>query len=341
MHKKLKHGIRPYKCDLCDKSFVQKGSLQVHRRQHMVRAVEMDDEDVPDDVLEEASAARYQTLPKKSKLRYEKELEKFTQWQTEKRIKGVDEDVMMAYFKSIAASSAWSRYSMLKSTLFVFKNVDISRFSSLTSFLKTKCKNYQPKKAATFSRDDVCKFLLEAPDQDWIVQKVVLIMGMFGGCRCDELSRMMISDVKENFEDVNPTLVVNIPVTKTGVPRSFTVVENAMGINFLDIYKKYIERRPIPDGRLFLQYRKGTLTSQVLGVNSLAKIPGQIAEYLKLPEKESFTGHSFRRTSVTLLADSGNGILTLKRHGPWESNSAAESYFSPSKAIKIEIAEKI
>jgi hypothetical protein len=35
MHKKLKHGIRPYKCDLCDKSFVQKGSLQVHRRQHM------------------------------------------------------------------------------------------------------------------------------------------------------------------------------------------------------------------------------------------------------------------------------------------------------------------
>jgi hypothetical protein len=36
---------------------------------------------VPDDVLEEASAARYQMLPIKSKLRYQKELEKFTQWQ--------------------------------------------------------------------------------------------------------------------------------------------------------------------------------------------------------------------------------------------------------------------
>jgi hypothetical protein len=33
---------------------------------------------VPDDVLEEASAARYQMLPKKSKLRYQKGLEKFT-----------------------------------------------------------------------------------------------------------------------------------------------------------------------------------------------------------------------------------------------------------------------
>jgi hypothetical protein len=51
----------------------------------------MDDEEfcVPDDVLEEASAAKYQMVPTKSKLRYQKELEIFTQWQTE--IKGKDE----------------------------------------------------------------------------------------------------------------------------------------------------------------------------------------------------------------------------------------------------------
>jgi hypothetical protein len=38
---------------------------------------------VPDDVLEEASAYK---LPTKSKLRYQKELEKFTRWQTQKQI---------------------------------------------------------------------------------------------------------------------------------------------------------------------------------------------------------------------------------------------------------------
>jgi hypothetical protein len=32
----------------------------------------------------------------------------FTQWQTEKRIKGKDENVMMAYFKNVGAASAWS-----------------------------------------------------------------------------------------------------------------------------------------------------------------------------------------------------------------------------------------
>jgi hypothetical protein len=39
-----------------------------------------------DDVL--PSAAKYQMVPTKSKLRYQKE---FTQWQTEKPIKGKDE----------------------------------------------------------------------------------------------------------------------------------------------------------------------------------------------------------------------------------------------------------
>jgi hypothetical protein len=62
---------------------------------------------VPDDVLEKASAAKYQMVPTKSKLRYQKELEIFTQWQTEKRIKGKDENVI-AYFKNIEAASAWS-----------------------------------------------------------------------------------------------------------------------------------------------------------------------------------------------------------------------------------------
>jgi hypothetical protein len=45
-----------------------------------VEIVEKDDEVlyVPDDVLEEECATRYQMLPKKSKLPYQEELEKFT-----------------------------------------------------------------------------------------------------------------------------------------------------------------------------------------------------------------------------------------------------------------------
>jgi hypothetical protein len=47
---------------------------------HVVEIAKIDDEElyVPDDVLEEATAARHQMLPKISKLRYQKELQKFT-----------------------------------------------------------------------------------------------------------------------------------------------------------------------------------------------------------------------------------------------------------------------
>ncbi|KAH0811273.1 hypothetical protein GEV33_011519 [Tenebrio molitor] len=66
------------------------------RRDCVHHVVEMDDEEfcVPDDVLEKASAAKYQMVPTKSKLRYQKELEIFTQWQTE--IKGKDQSSISA-----------------------------------------------------------------------------------------------------------------------------------------------------------------------------------------------------------------------------------------------------
>ncbi|KAJ8914344.1 hypothetical protein NQ315_011332 [Exocentrus adspersus] len=40
-----------------------------------------------------------------------------------------------------------------------------------------------------------------------------------------------------------------------------------------------------------------------------------------------YTGHCFRRTSASLLADSGASIDVLKRHGGWKSASVAEGIF--------------
>jgi hypothetical protein len=52
--------------------------------------------------------------------------------------------------------------------------------------------------------------------EEWILQKVILMMGIFDGCR-DELFKMMINDAEDNFEVVNPTLVVKILISRTGV----------------------------------------------------------------------------------------------------------------------------
>jgi hypothetical protein len=57
--------------------------------------------------------------------------------------------------------------------------------------------------------------------------------------------------------------------------------------------------------------------------------------------KHSYTGHTFRRTSATLLADSGADLLTLKRHGGWKSNTVAEGYVEDSVCQKKRIGQQI
>lgn len=73
----------------------------------------------------------------------------------------------------------------------------------------------------------------------------------------------------------------------------------------------------------------------------LGSCPRRIAEFLKLDNSDLYTGHCFRRTSATLLADSGADITVLKRHGGWKSNSVAEGYVESSLQNKKKIAANI
>lgn len=70
-------------------------------------------------------------------------------------------------------------------------------------------------------------------------------------------------------------------------------------------------------------------------------MPKIVASYLKLKDAESYTCHTFRRTSATLLADSGADLLTLKRHGCWKSSAVAEGYIEDSITSKAKIAKKL
>lgn len=94
-------------------------------------------------------------------------------------------------------------------------------------------------------------------------------------------------------------------------------------------------------GRFFVNYQKGHCTRQFIGKNKIAQIPQEIAAFLKLPCPESYTGHCFRRTSATLLADSGATITTLKRHGGWKSDTVAEGYIAESVENKVKTGNVI
>ncbi|KAJ8959944.1 hypothetical protein NQ317_002009 [Molorchus minor] len=51
---------------------------------------------------------------------------------------------------------------------------------------------------------------IKAPDDKYLMFKVVAVMGILGACRREELCQMSLN----NIEDLGNTLVVNIPDNK-------------------------------------------------------------------------------------------------------------------------------
>ncbi|KAJ8909782.1 hypothetical protein NQ315_011191 [Exocentrus adspersus] len=125
------------------------------------------------------------------------------------------------------------------------------------------------------------------------------------------------------------------------VERTFVVSTGLL--NGHPVYHKYLNLRPsnAKSSNLFLNYRNGKCTNQVIGKGTIGRWPSKIAEYLSLKNPAAYTGHSFRRTSAILLANKGEDILGLKRHGGWKSSSTAEGYIEDSIENKIKFAKKI
>ncbi|KAK5644633.1 hypothetical protein RI129_005933 [Pyrocoelia pectoralis] len=261
----------------------------------------------------------------------------FKKWCDLKKVKQITENAVLAYFfeksKSLKSPTLWCKYSMLRTTIAIRENIDI-KYPRLIAFLKRQSSGYKPKKADTFSRDDMNNFLKDAPDEKYLLMKVVLIFGITdGACRCDELVNMKIDDVEDN----GPILIIRIPDSKTKISRTFVVDGNSTnGVGLVEIFRKYLALRPPEIGhrRLFITFRSGKCTVQPVGKNTLPKIPMEIAKFLGKPNPEKFTGHSLRRSSVTLLVDSGADSLSLKRHGGWRSTSVAEGYVNDSLYAK-------
>lgn len=288
----------------------------------------------PPEITEKARRAVSTLLPDKSKKIYERAYEKFMEWHSNKKIASFSEDVLIVYFEELSCSMKpsclWVRYSMLKSTLNLNHNIDISSYSRLVSLLKRKCEGYTGKKSRILSSDEIKKFIREAPDQHHLLTKVILIFGIMGGCRRKELHDLKVDHVK----DVDSLLLVHITNSKTKTFRSFTVTGK-----YYAICKKYLDLRPvICDNYFFLNYKNGKCTSQNIGINKLGGMAKQVASYLRLPNTHLYTGHCFRRTSATLQVDAGGDILTLKRHASLRSATITEDHVDDSLQNKTEVS---
>ncbi|XP_060516643.1 uncharacterized protein LOC132708080 [Cylas formicarius] len=291
----------------------------------------------PPEIRAAAEAASLDLLPKKSRNNYEIAYNNFMDWRSRNKATSFSEDTLLVYFKELAkkykSSSLWTFYSMLKSTLYIKHNVKIDHYAKLHALLKRQSEGYQPKKSKAFTGQEINKFIYEAPDTKYLATKVALIMGVMGACRSNELHAMKIQHV--TFYEGCTRVIV--PVTKTKIPRNFTITEK-----FHDIVKKYANLRlPNASDSFFMNFQNGKCTKQVIGINKFAKMGREIASFLQIKNPERYTGHCLRRSSATLYVDAGASMTALKRHGGWKSASVAEGYIADSQKNKTDAATKI
>ncbi|KAJ3661976.1 hypothetical protein Zmor_006346 [Zophobas morio] len=173
---------------------------------------------IPDDVLRKYNKTTGSFIPTKSSERYHKEYKQFCDWRRENAVSKINEEIMLAYLfdmsKKMFSSLLRSKYSMVRPLLQIYENVDISGFSKFRAFLIKQSVSYQPKQAKTLTIEDLVKFVEEAPDQQYLLAKIVDLTAIAGGCRredYEEIYEMSLDDIEETSASSSSTLHDGIP----------------------------------------------------------------------------------------------------------------------------------
>lgn len=134
----------------------------------------------PPELREIAENTSGNLLPEKSRVVYEKNYQQFESWCVENEVHILSENVLLAYFKLQSEikkpSTLWALYSMLRSCLNIYKNLDISKYSKLQAFLKRCGQGYQPKKSKILDMEQIDHFIENADDKLYLAIKVFLFL---------------------------------------------------------------------------------------------------------------------------------------------------------------------
>lgn len=125
-------------------------------------------------------------------------------------------------------STLWCHYSMLKSTIQVNDNIDISQYKKVIALLKRQNDQYKPTKSNVLTMENILTFLKNADDKKFLFIKVVLIFGIHSACRKCELYNLTINDI----ETTESMAIVTLRNTKTKVNRIFVIANECNGFEY-------------------------------------------------------------------------------------------------------------
>ncbi len=92
-------------------------------------------------------------------------------------------------------------------------------------------------------------------------------------------------------------------------------------------------------GRVWWTGTKGIhLKGMPMGKNMVGKVPHDVATRMGLPNQESYTFHSYRRTSATSAANRGMTADQMQGFFGWKNSSVCQEYISSSRSAVMHAA---
>jgi integrase len=236
-------------------------------------------------------------------------------------------------------STIWQACSCVNKFIKLNFEKDFIKEESFKMFMKKLGKNYIPKQSSVFTLDDVHNCILATEVK--LEAKVALIVGVFGACRVSELVAMDFNDLI--YERGVFKITIRYSKTDSAGKGHVFYVSPAVNACPVEIIRRYIDCFDAAKrtGRFLRMIGKdGRGTDRAIGKNTVSSFAKVCADYLG-KNVDGFSGHAFRRTSATIVADSGASMMSLKRHGRWSSEKVAEGYVAESSRAKMEVANMI
>jgi hypothetical protein len=235
----------------------------------------------------------------------------------------------------------WTFYSYVNSILKRKYGYKLQELPWVTLFIKGLEVDMK-KKAPIWDTGQLKKFLVsEMPTPYWEVRQSIVMMAFFGGLRLQETCDLELEKIIRGPEGYTITHM-RCKQRDDKTSTKFVVPQEGGYADRLAVYiKKVNDVLQKFQGRVWFTCTPKALKKQGMGLNMVGKVPHEVAKYLNFPEPETYTFHSFRRTSATSAADAGSTTKQMVDFFGWKNGSMCQEYISSSKPAILGMASKL
>lgn len=193
-------------------------------------------------VREKAEQIRRGSLPSKSKGEYLRLFGLYKEWCCLKGVSVDEQDSLLVYLDYLMESVGQSGGTMPKTlsalkAVLTSRGVDCSRFCAVDRMVARVMKEHTPNQAAIWSEEEVVRFISDAPDSNYIVHKLAVLLCFAGRMRPCDLHSLRRDDFTRVVNDEGESeLKISCTIRKTNEKFWFFAVGPVV-----KIYEKYLE----------------------------------------------------------------------------------------------------